>query len=295
MRRKTKSAAGAFLAGACLVLLSAASPASAADSSGADSIRQQYQADRAACLSGRTGEDLQACLREAGAAAQAERRGQLEHQQENYRQNALARCAPLPPDEREACRLRVEGAGTVRGSVEGGGLYRELRIREPAPAESSSAVTATPPAAVAPTAPAPATSAPAGSPPASSAAPTVTVVPPTTPPPATVVAPAPAAPAAGATTRPAMPAASSGGGPTFTPVQPAVPGRAVPPSSGTSAPGAAPPPASSLQISPPATPVMQMPSAPQPALVAPGSVPQASSAPEPALVTPGSVPPGSAR
>src|SRR5690606_39685323 len=64
------------------------------------------------------------------------------------------------------CRMRIEGAGTVRGSVEGGGLYRELRIREPAPqaaqpapapapATTAPAVTpsATPPSTTAPSAP----------------------------------------------------------------------------------------------------------------------------------------------
>jgi len=141
---------------ACLVLLAAAAPASAADTGRADSIRQQYEADRAACLSGRTGEDLKDCLREAGAAAQAARQGKLlESPDENFRQNALARCAPLPAEQREACRMRIEGAGTVVGSVEGGGLYRELVIREPASASSSAgtpAAPAAPPAAAPPAA-----------------------------------------------------------------------------------------------------------------------------------------------
>ncbi|MCO5100838.1 MAG: hypothetical protein M9885_08075 [Burkholderiaceae bacterium] len=246
-------ALAAGLAGTFVALLAVAWPAWAAetgradsDSGRADSVRQRYEADRAACLSGRTGEDLQNCLREAGAAAQAARRGKLlEGADENYRQNALARCAPLPAEQREACRMRIEGAGTVVGSVQEGGLYRELVIREPA---SASSPAATPPA-------------------------------PASPPAATPAAPPPAAPAVPAAAAP--PAASTGAapsGPTFTPVQPIVPGRAV-----AVTPSAAnQPPPGSLQISPPSTPVMQAP--PPPAI-----------APQPALVEPGNAPPSGAR
>ncbi len=229
------SALVACAGGACLVLLAAASPASAADTDRADAIRQRYLADRAACLSGQTGEDLKNCLREAGAAAQAARQGKLlEGPDEHYRQNALARCAPLPAEQREACRMRIEGAGKVVGSVEGGGLYRELIIREPASASSSASTPATPAAS-----------------------------------PAAASPPVPASPAA--------PAAAAAGGPTFTPVQPVVPGRGAAATPSAATPSAANPPAAgSLQISPPSTPVMQAPPstvAPQPALVEPGNVP----------------------
>lgn len=254
----------ACLGAACLALLAAASPASAADAGSAEPIRQQYQADRAACLSGRTGEDLKDCLREAGAAAQAARQGKLlEGPDENFRQNALARCAPLPPEQREACRMRIEGAGTVTGSVEGGGLYRELIVREPASASSSTSAPAASPV------PAPAT------PPAepAAAAPATTVVPPSPGTPSVVVPGTATTMPPPVSTSPAPPAGASAGAPTFTPVQPVVPGRAVPATPST----ANKPAASSLQISPPSTPVMQAPPppsfAPQPALVAPGSVP----------------------
>ncbi|MCD6673906.1 MAG: hypothetical protein LT106_13775 [Burkholderiaceae bacterium] len=264
------SALVACLGGACLALLAAASPATAADTGSADSIRQQYQADRAACLSGRTGEDLKDCLREAGAAAQAARQGKLlEGPGENFRQNALARCAPLPPEQREACRMRIEGAGTVTGSVEGGGLYRELIVREPASSSSSPApATMSPPAASAtPSAPTP--------PAAPATSPATTVVPSSPGTPSVVVpgTPSAASPPAVSSTTPAAPVGPAPGAPTFTPVQPVVPGRAVPAAPST----ANEPAASSLQISPPSTPVMQAPPpptfAPQPALVAPGSVP----------------------
>lgn len=236
-------------------LLSAAMPPAQAQTRGEAGIREQYLADRAACLGRATEEGRQTCLREAGAAAQAARQGNLVHDEESYRRNALARCMPLPPEQREACRMRIEGAGTVRGSVEEGGLYRELRVREPAPP--------------------------------------------------TVAAPDPAAPStsvAPATSSPALPPVGAPGGPTFTPVQPVVPGRPAPepaavpadPSAATGAtassgiggsPFSAPPPPS-LQISPPASPVLQAPALPS-------GAPEPSMPPRP-LTGPGSVP-GSAQ
>ncbi len=265
------SALVACAGGACLVLLAAASPASAADTDRADAIRQRYLADRAACLSGQTGEDLKNCLREAGAAAQAARQGKLlEGPDEHYRQNALARCAPLPAEQREACRMRIEGAGKVVGSVEGGGLYRELIIREPASASSSASTPATPAAS-------PAAAPPGAAAAPSAGAPATTVVSPLPGTPAVVAPGAAAAASPPVPASPAAPAAAAAGGPTFTPVQPVVPGRGAAATPSAATPSAANPPAAgSLQISPPSTPVMQAPPstvAPQPALVEPGNVP----------------------
>ncbi len=286
-------AAAALVAGLASLLSVVALPA-AAQTQSDSAIHQKYLADRAACLSGRTGEDQQACLREAGAAAQAARQGKLlEGPNENFRQNALARCAPLPPEQREACRMRIQGAGTVTGSVEGGGLFRELITREPAP-QATTAPASTPPA----TSSTPAATG-TSTPPAAGTA-TTTVVPPSAGTPSVVVpgtAPVTVAPAASPA---ATPPVGSAGGPTFTPVQPLVPGRAAPaasaapvpaPSVQSAANGAAP---SSLQITPPSTPVMQAPPPPtytlQPAEPSP-----APNAPEPVLVAPGAVPPAGAR
>ena len=46
------------------------------------------------------------------------------------RQNAIKRCEALPEPERKECLLRMDGQGTVSGSVEGGGVLRELVTRE---------------------------------------------------------------------------------------------------------------------------------------------------------------------
>lgn len=92
----------------------------------------RYQRDRAACISGQSGEDRATCLREAGAALQAAKQGQLGDGAAAYEKNRLLRCEPLPAGEREDCVRRVHGEGTVKGSVESGGTFTELRTTVPA-------------------------------------------------------------------------------------------------------------------------------------------------------------------
>ena len=112
---------------AALAALAAAAPA-AAQSSG--NAQQRYQEERAACNTAPAYIDRAACVREAGAALQAARRGHLGNGPNvNYEQNALMRCNPLPPEERTDCEARVHGQGTARGSVAEGGIYRESVTR----------------------------------------------------------------------------------------------------------------------------------------------------------------------
>jgi hypothetical protein len=88
--------------------------------------KNQYQAERAVCDG--VQQDRQACIREAGAAAQASNRGNLTHASPDvYRNNALARCSAQPPADKLACEQRVLGTGntTIEGSVMGGGAIRE--------------------------------------------------------------------------------------------------------------------------------------------------------------------------
>jgi len=109
-------------------------PAFAADKSSNSASSSEYQQERAACMQ-RATEDQKACLREAGAARQAERRGQLagdDATADQYEKNRLARCAYLPEADRADCVRRMHGEGTVSGSVESGGVYRELRRIVPA-------------------------------------------------------------------------------------------------------------------------------------------------------------------
>lgn len=103
-----------------------ASMAGAAGRGSLAEAQRIYQADRAACISGRTGEDRATCLREAGAALQEARRGRLDDGEAEFDRNRFLRCDNQPPQDREACVRRMNGEGTTTGSVEGGGILREL-------------------------------------------------------------------------------------------------------------------------------------------------------------------------
>ncbi len=107
--------------------LLACAAASAADR-GAQAV---YQRDRAACLRGDTSQDRATCLREAGAALQEARRGRLEDG-DAFERNRLARCEHQPLADRDACIRRMSGEGSVSGSVDGGGIIRELVVPVPA-------------------------------------------------------------------------------------------------------------------------------------------------------------------
>jgi hypothetical protein len=128
MHLETKTLCRSLFAGlaamSCAAIAPAAEPARPADA------QARYQQERAACLSGQSHQDQPTCLKEAGAALEEARRGRLADGPAQYQQNALARCAALPGDQRSACEARMHGAGTTSGSVAGGGIYRELIVRE---------------------------------------------------------------------------------------------------------------------------------------------------------------------
>lgn len=86
----------------------------------------RYQQDRKACLSGASNQDRATCLREAGAALQEARRGRLAAGNgSQLGDNAVARCAALPPGDRDECVMRMR-EGTTSGSAAQGGVLREL-------------------------------------------------------------------------------------------------------------------------------------------------------------------------
>jgi hypothetical protein len=72
--------------------------------------------------------------REAGAARDEARRGVLARGEDaaEFERNRLARCDRHQGLDRDLCIRRMNGEGTVSGSIEGGGLYRELRVQVPA-------------------------------------------------------------------------------------------------------------------------------------------------------------------
>ena len=108
---------------------------SALAATAANDIDLKYKTDRAACVSGRTPQDRATCLREAGAARDEARRGQLNDGGADYRKNDKERCDVLTGDEQRDCIARRQGKGSVSGSVEGGGVMRETVTREVKPPE----------------------------------------------------------------------------------------------------------------------------------------------------------------
>ena len=117
----------AFAVGAMLI-----SGIAAAATAGISDAQARYRQERATCMSGQSHQDRATCLKEAGAALQEAKRGYLDDGQSPYEQNRLMRCAAHPAGDREDCVRRMRGEGTVTGSVEGGGIYRELRTTMPA-------------------------------------------------------------------------------------------------------------------------------------------------------------------
>ncbi|RZL86213.1 MAG: hypothetical protein EOP82_31000 [Variovorax sp.] len=114
----------AFVLAAASLMGASSALAAGATSIGADA--SILQRERAVCDG--IQQDRAACLREAGAARQAARQGDLTSAAPtSYEQNALARCNLQPPTERVACEARMRGTGmtSVEGSVLGGGLIRE--------------------------------------------------------------------------------------------------------------------------------------------------------------------------
>lgn len=122
----------ATLLGALLAL--AGMPALAALDRSSAEIQARYEQERADCMSGRTTNlDRATCLREAAAARDEARRQRLDSGNANYQRNATQRCAALRGEEARDCELRMRGAGTVSGSVGGGGVLRELHTIEVGP------------------------------------------------------------------------------------------------------------------------------------------------------------------
>jgi hypothetical protein len=111
----------------------AAPPAATAGAAESRAAQARYAQDVALCKSGASHQDRATCLREAGAALAEARRGGLGDGPAPYAANQVKRCDPLPGDQRQDCIARMQGQGTTSGSVEGGGIYRELVTRETDP------------------------------------------------------------------------------------------------------------------------------------------------------------------
>jgi len=127
---KTFTHSLALSACAAATLLLAAGAAAAAAPSEA---QLRYQQERAACISGASNQDRATCLKEAGAALQEARRGNLSAGNEGeLGHNRMERCMALPMADREDCAMRMHGQGTSTGSAQQGGILRELTRSVPA-------------------------------------------------------------------------------------------------------------------------------------------------------------------
>jgi hypothetical protein len=118
-----------WLGTALLALSSAAQAAPAAKN--VDSLRLQYEREKADCMTGRTSQPRNVCLREAGAAYAQARQGKLispGDRSEQWAANALKRCEAQNGEDRTLCERRVR-EGVVEGSVGGGGQLKTLTVR----------------------------------------------------------------------------------------------------------------------------------------------------------------------
>ena len=99
--------------------LAMAQPSPAADA------HARYEQERQKCMTHNTQDSLATCLREAGAAQDAARKGQLSDPGPIAIANATQRCEAFQnAQDRADCVRRVESE-PASGSVSGGGVLRE--------------------------------------------------------------------------------------------------------------------------------------------------------------------------
>lgn len=100
-----------------------------------DPSRLRYEAERRACLAGLTGQDTATCLTEATNAYGERQRREAGPvlSDEDLLRNRLRRCEVHQGDERADCEARMRGEGRTSGSVDGGGVLREITTVLPPP------------------------------------------------------------------------------------------------------------------------------------------------------------------
>ncbi|CAN5710803.1 hypothetical protein BH11PSE7_BH11PSE7_02660 [soil metagenome] len=108
--------------------LAQAATHSKASKSTSSAIEQRYQREVARCKTGQSQQDRATCMREAGAARDEARKGNLtDPGASDLARNATVRCNAQPAADRDDCMKRITGAGDTQtqGSVMGGGVIRE--------------------------------------------------------------------------------------------------------------------------------------------------------------------------
>ena len=87
----------------------------------------RYQQDLAECEAQQSTQDLAACRLEARNALAEAKRNLLSDTTANlFEKNQLKRCRVFKGEDREACEARVRNEGSSTGSVQSGGILREV-------------------------------------------------------------------------------------------------------------------------------------------------------------------------
>ena len=110
---------------AALLAMTAATAQVATGTTGIDASGS-YQQEVNACMTGKTQQDRDTCLREARNAQADKKRGVLDNSGAKFDNNAAARCDVLVGEEKAACQARMMGYGNTTGSIAGGGVLREV-------------------------------------------------------------------------------------------------------------------------------------------------------------------------
>jgi hypothetical protein len=110
---------------AALLAVTAATAQVATGTTGIDASGS-FQQEVNACMTGKTQQDRDTCLREARNAQADKKRGVLDNAGARFDSNATARCDVLTGEDKGACQARVMGYGNASGSVAGGGMLREV-------------------------------------------------------------------------------------------------------------------------------------------------------------------------
>jgi len=92
-----------------------------------DELTARYQQDLVECEAQQATQDLAACRLEARNALAEAKRNLLNDTTANlFEKNQFKRCRVFKGEDREACEARVRNEGSNTGSVQSGGILREV-------------------------------------------------------------------------------------------------------------------------------------------------------------------------
>jgi len=122
---RPRKAAADFVLSSLFALAATSAQVGLAADAGIDSSGN-YEQERAWCMDHTQGDERVACLKDSSAARAQKRSGTLDNNGANFDANAMQRCEALAGDDRAACKARVMGYGSASGSVQGGGIIRQV-------------------------------------------------------------------------------------------------------------------------------------------------------------------------